>query len=342
MSWNRQFKEAIKEYQRALKLRPYDIPIMLALAEVFVWTNNIKSAISQYKKVLEISPDNILANFHLGELYYQCSDLSKAKKRFEHILEINPKHDYAKAYLSKINDFLHPNIQVRSEGNFDNLPSTQLFNSLSGELYPDPDIETNITYRHLNVNQENFNEIESNEIQAGAVWALLPPILKLSVKGGCNYFNDGKLIPLYNLKIDYGKKNVLSLMLEHSDITETADAIEQHISSTSFSPNIKLNFFSNLLIQSNYCWKQYSDDNVRNSFSVWTTYPIWEKPKIQLGCAYSYDNTNKNYWTIKDINSKWTTWRYDSSRDTAIGTYTYEYDGEYSPYWTPVQFQENR
>ncbi|MGK7940886.1 MAG: tetratricopeptide repeat-containing serine protease family protein [Crocosphaera sp.] len=110
----KQYKEAIKFYNKALKISLNDAAIWnslgLALSELGSYEKSIKSnrqdiksrglgrykeAIKSYDKAIEISPDYIYAWYNRGFALEKLGRYEEAIKSYDKALEIDPNHEYA-------------------------------------------------------------------------------------------------------------------------------------------------------------------------------------------------------------------------------------------------------
>jgi protein O-mannosyl-transferase len=95
------FKEAVQEWQEALKIKPDYIEVYFSLAECLASQGNLDDAIAIYHKVLEIKPGTAEAHNNLGNVYRNMGRIDEAIEQYEIALSIKP--DLVKAHYSLAN-----------------------------------------------------------------------------------------------------------------------------------------------------------------------------------------------------------------------------------------------
>ncbi len=97
------FREAITEYQTAVKLNPKDYLFWMSMAKLQDKLGDTDDAIFSFEKVLELKPDYDLALDFLGNLYFRKGDVDKGIEIFEKLFEISPEYEKeGKEQLEKI------------------------------------------------------------------------------------------------------------------------------------------------------------------------------------------------------------------------------------------------
>ena len=88
----KQFKSAIENFKKAIKICP-NLPIIFYnLGLSFHYDKNFESAISSYEKAIELKPDYAEAYCNKGMSLNEKGDLKGAIKSYIKTLEINPDH----------------------------------------------------------------------------------------------------------------------------------------------------------------------------------------------------------------------------------------------------------
>lgn len=81
--------EAIKHYNRALKLDPEHIKSLFGLALVYEYIGKTSTAICYYKRILELDKDYLAAYNNLGALYMRINNYLGAIDSFKTALNID-------------------------------------------------------------------------------------------------------------------------------------------------------------------------------------------------------------------------------------------------------------
>lgn len=89
------FDNAIKNYQEALKINPNDEVTLLKLGNIYKDKNDNKSAMDFYKKAIIVNPEYQDGWFNLGLVYVTENNFVEAKKAFNKVIELNPEYAYA-------------------------------------------------------------------------------------------------------------------------------------------------------------------------------------------------------------------------------------------------------
>lgn len=84
------YDEAIKEYERAIFLKPNYVEAYLHLANCQQMKGLTERAIATYKKLIEINPGVYEAHYNLGLLYLNQKKFTEAFEEFDRAVRINP------------------------------------------------------------------------------------------------------------------------------------------------------------------------------------------------------------------------------------------------------------
>ena len=76
------YKDAVREYRKALMLTPDNSEVMNWLGYAYKGTGDMKSAIDVYKGAIEVDPQNIIAYHGLGMIYAGKKNFRLAKEYF--------------------------------------------------------------------------------------------------------------------------------------------------------------------------------------------------------------------------------------------------------------------
>jgi tetratricopeptide (TPR) repeat protein len=93
------YNEAIKQFQKALKLNPEKAEIHYNLGLTYQAKGLFDKAIEEYRKALELNPEDAEAHNNLGIIYYNQGSYQKAIEEFNHALSINPDFKIARKNL---------------------------------------------------------------------------------------------------------------------------------------------------------------------------------------------------------------------------------------------------
>ena len=96
------YKEAIKEYQKALALSPDFVDIRTKLGIALRDSGKQRESIKELKKALVLKPDYTQALLAIGLSHYMEENIKEAKESWEKVLKINPDEKRAKFYLQMI------------------------------------------------------------------------------------------------------------------------------------------------------------------------------------------------------------------------------------------------
>ena len=88
------YPTAIDYYQRALKVRPEDVPLRTDLGTADWYSGNTDAAIEEFNKALSYDPNNANTLFNLGIVKWQGKmDIDGAVAAWQKLLEKNPTYE---------------------------------------------------------------------------------------------------------------------------------------------------------------------------------------------------------------------------------------------------------
>ncbi|MCF7878858.1 MAG: tetratricopeptide repeat protein [Candidatus Omnitrophica bacterium] len=93
--YQKKYKEAEKQYARALEIDPDNDKAYCRLGWVYKQKTNFKQAKAMFRKAVEINSRNANAYSGLGRCYRHESDYKKAKEMYQKSIKINPKEEWA-------------------------------------------------------------------------------------------------------------------------------------------------------------------------------------------------------------------------------------------------------
>jgi len=96
------YDEAIKEYEKALKLNPDFVDVRTKFGIALREAGEIDWAIEEFKKALSKKPDYIQALFAIGFSYYKNKKPKKAKEYWKEALKQNPNDKNIQFYLQML------------------------------------------------------------------------------------------------------------------------------------------------------------------------------------------------------------------------------------------------
>jgi len=91
-------EKALAAIERAYKVSPNDLNLILSEANVYYKMGNTEKYKELIKKALEINPENVDLVFNLGVFAANEKDFEGAKKYYEKAIELNP--NYTKAHMN--------------------------------------------------------------------------------------------------------------------------------------------------------------------------------------------------------------------------------------------------
>jgi tetratricopeptide (TPR) repeat protein len=92
---NKNYDEAILEYQDALSFDPRSLESRLALADLYIKTDRLQRAEQTYLAALDLFPNDSKIYFKLANLYLQTGDNARAEINFQKATGLDPKNKAA-------------------------------------------------------------------------------------------------------------------------------------------------------------------------------------------------------------------------------------------------------
>lgn len=92
---NKNYDQAIKDYQDALKIKPSDEVTLLKIGNIYKLKDDNKNAINFYKKAIVVNPNYSDGWFNLGLGYANDNNNNKAKECFHRVITLDPNYGYA-------------------------------------------------------------------------------------------------------------------------------------------------------------------------------------------------------------------------------------------------------
>lgn len=83
-------KDAVKDFEQAIQLKPSFSPSLAALGNVYLDNRQDRKAIEFYKKTIELNPQDYRSHNNLGNAYLSLGEYEKAQIQFEISSKINP------------------------------------------------------------------------------------------------------------------------------------------------------------------------------------------------------------------------------------------------------------
>lgn len=96
------YKEAITEFKKALKLRPWFADIITQLGTAYRDNGEFEQAIETFQKAIEINQRHLPAVINLGITYYMMGFVDLALREWKNALAIDPENRDAKVYISLV------------------------------------------------------------------------------------------------------------------------------------------------------------------------------------------------------------------------------------------------
>ncbi len=93
------YKEAVEEYQKALKLGPTFLDIRCKLAICLREEGKYSQSVDEFKKVIQANPKYLYAKVQLGVTQYAAGKTKEAVKQWKSVLKDQRDHEGAKMYL---------------------------------------------------------------------------------------------------------------------------------------------------------------------------------------------------------------------------------------------------
>lgn len=96
------YKEAITEFKKALKLRPWFADIITQLGTAYRDNGEFEQSIETFQKAIEINQKHLPAVINLGITYYMMGFVDLALKEWKNALTVDPENRDAKIYISLV------------------------------------------------------------------------------------------------------------------------------------------------------------------------------------------------------------------------------------------------
>lgn len=93
------YKEAINQYNEALKWFPEYTDVLYNLARTYRDSGNYDLAVKTFNKLLAITPNDYESRTILGEYYEELGSIDAALSEYQKVLSFEPKYDYARRNL---------------------------------------------------------------------------------------------------------------------------------------------------------------------------------------------------------------------------------------------------
>lgn len=93
------YKGAIADLNRAIKLNPGQSETYLTLGFVYSEMGNKELAIATYNKAIEVNPKSAIAYYYRGDEYLELEDKEKALQDYNRAINVDP--NYANAYFDR-------------------------------------------------------------------------------------------------------------------------------------------------------------------------------------------------------------------------------------------------
>lgn len=113
---NKQYPQAIKEFQNAITINPNYFKAYNCIGYVYHLLHNSDEAISYYKKAVQINPDYIVAHNNLGGEYFSLRQYEQAITYVEKSVRINPSD--AQSYYNLGMAYFYLKDPQKSDENF--------------------------------------------------------------------------------------------------------------------------------------------------------------------------------------------------------------------------------
>jgi len=132
LSQNR-YEEALSYLERLSRIRPYDLDLLISLAEVYDRVEDEDGLIDVYMRMTRISPGMIDAHLNLGFIYTKRGMYDDAETEYGRTLELDPENEKAIFYLTYI--YLSTGRTEKALELFEKLDSRELLNDEMLEDY---------------------------------------------------------------------------------------------------------------------------------------------------------------------------------------------------------------
>ena len=107
-----QLDDAVKDYERALALKPDYAEAQYNLGITHQELGQIDTAIKSYEQAITIKPDYFGAHNNLGNIFLELGQMDGAIKQYEKLLAINPNYAASYYHLSSIKQYTMSDTQI--------------------------------------------------------------------------------------------------------------------------------------------------------------------------------------------------------------------------------------
>ena len=107
-----QLDDAVKDYERALALKPDYAEAQYNLGITHQELGQIDAAIKSYEQAITIKPDYFGAHNNLGNIFFELGQMDGAIKQYEKLLAINPNYAASYYHLSSIKQYTMSDTQI--------------------------------------------------------------------------------------------------------------------------------------------------------------------------------------------------------------------------------------
>ncbi len=127
------YEEALSYLERLSQIRPYDLDLLISLAEVYDRVEDEDGLIDVYMRMTRVSPGMIDAHLNIGYIYTKRGMYDDAENEYVRTLELDPENEKAIFYLTYI--YLSTGRTEEALELFEKLDSRELLNDEMLEDY---------------------------------------------------------------------------------------------------------------------------------------------------------------------------------------------------------------
>jgi tetratricopeptide (TPR) repeat protein len=309
----------------------------LLLAQIRLWQGQLHEAAVDFRALVTAAPADAEAREGLANALYWSGDWPAAAREYRELLRLRPNHAAARAALAEIERNAAAIAEVRLSMARDDQP----YHRARGQVSFTPAAES-LTRWRVDAGSY-FLDATDQGVSATAPFAALHvarsfPRARLSAEVWARgvKFPDGetKLLGGGAIRRPLSPHSRLSLTVDQQELLYTTTSLLTHPYVTTATLRWDLEQPSGWYAAAYGEARRYFDDNSGVAVGAFAAAPVMRTPSLTLwvGGGASYRDTSETRFRLERM----------SSRPRPGGGFTYQYEGIYDPYWTPIETAEAR
>ncbi len=311
--------------------------VELLLAQIRLWQGRLHEAAADFRGIIALAPEDEAAREGLATALYWSGDWPAAAREYRHLLALRPDHAAARAALLEI----ERTAAAIAEAGVSLARDDQPYRRARGHLSFTPAAKS-LTRWRVDAGSY-FLDATDRDVSATAPFAALHvarsfPRARLSAEVWARgvKFPDGetKLLGGGAIRRPLSPHSRLSLTVDQQELLYTTTSLLTHPSVTTVALRWDLEQPSGWYAAAYAEGRRYFDDNSGVAAGAFAAAPVMRTPSLTLwlGGGASYRDTSETRFRLESM----------SSNPLPGGGFTYQYEGIYDSYWTPIETAEAR